>query len=167
MGATTQKTTLILSLPHEIPAPLPDSRHRKTLKLPLWQTGLQMKTDTSTTSPATFKLILVGPHEGITEVPSAKHVPLPPDTPLLCSISILLSVTGVPGVAVLTERKTRTVNIKGELKFRQSSGCGLHCLGDARGNVTRIPQVSSIESLSSWEGIYSHEVCGRTSRNQR
>lgn len=126
-----------------------------------------MKTDTSTTSPATFKLIPVGLHEGITEVPSAKHVPLPPDTPLLCSISILLSVTGVPGVAILAERKTRTVNIKVELKFRQSSGCGLHRSGDTHGNVTRIPQVSSTESLSSWDGIYSHEVCRRTSRKQR
>lgn len=35
---------------------------------------------------ATFQSVPAGPHVGITEVPSAYHVPLFPDTPLLRSI---------------------------------------------------------------------------------
>lgn len=38
------------------------------------------------TLSATFQSVPAGPHVGITEVPSAYHVPLFPDTPLLRSI---------------------------------------------------------------------------------
>lgn len=76
-------------------------------------------TDTTTnedrqyvTSSAALKSVPVGPHVGITEVPSAYHVPLFPGTPLPCCVFIHLSFKVVPRVTILSARPTRTVNIK-------------------------------------------------------
>lgn len=76
-------------------------------------------TDTTTnedrqyvTSSAALKSVPVGPHMGITEVPSAYHVPLFPGTPLPCCVFIHLSFKVVPRVTTLSARPARTVNIK-------------------------------------------------------
>lgn len=51
----------------------------------------------------------------------------------------------------LWETYTHSVNIKDQLKFRQSSGCELSCLRDADGNETGIPHVFPCHSQTGME----------------
>lgn len=119
------------------------------------------------TSSATSMSVPAGPYVGITEVPSAYHVALFPDTSLLRSISSLLSFKGVPRVTIRAQRQIHTVNIKGTPKFRQSCWCSLACGEKHMGIWLAFPRCCGKEfshmSLVS-EETHPFEVLGKPAK---
>lgn len=71
------------------------------------------------TSSAVLQSVPVGPHAGITEAPSASHVPPFGDTPLPCAVWILPSLKKHPrSNRPLRETGTQRKILKGELKVQ-------------------------------------------------
>lgn len=124
-----------------------DSTNSKDAKHPPWQTRPQMKTDSAHHGPLASSLSQLALVWGITEEPSAQHVPLSEVVPLPRSVPIALPFRGIPRVTCVSQGHVHTHTHKifrNALKF---SGPELLCLGVARGNAANILQGFARESL--------------------